>query len=396
MSLFHFELRKLMLNKRTLIIIAALAVFYSAIGFGTSYFLVGSGEAYKTYSDLAAPATGPLDKEAAQKSLQSYEAMKQRFGDNPEMIYYGTSSDPVLKFDVDYANFASYVNEYYNGAASDSLSEPYGINALQRNLAQLKAGSFEYKKVKSQLDKETKLGPPTFANTVEWGNLFTNWGDTLMLFVLFVPLAFLISSVFSREASSGMDSIILSTRNGRGKIAGAKICAVAVTALAVIGIYLITTFIFGFLSVGTLEGFDAAIRSVPAYVRAPFGFSNWQFAIVSALWILMSGTVYSLIVAFISSRFNSQMAALGVSLIVLLLNIGIAALGTGISSALQWLSDIGVASFSLVGEVFSSYKVYNIFGFPVPYYAALIAFLAIVAALSSLGMHIGQKSRNAG
>ncbi|MDR2749271.1 MAG: ABC transporter permease subunit [Clostridiales bacterium] len=395
MSLFHFELRKLMLNKRTLILIAVLAVFYSAIGFGTSYFLVGSGAAYKTYSDLATPATGPLDEAIAKKTVQSYEELKTRFGDNPEMIYYGTASDPVLKFDVDYANFATYVDEYYNGAVSDSLSQPYGIKVLQNNLTALKPGSFEYKKVQSQLDKETKLGAPEFANTVEWGNLFTNWGDTLMLFVLFVPLAFLISSVFSREASSGMDNIILSSRHGRGKIVGAKICAVAVTALSVLGIYLVTTFVFGFLSVGTLEGFDAAIRSVPAYVRSPFGFSNWQFAIVSAIWILFSGTVYALIVAFISSRFKSQMAALGVSLIVLLLIIGIAALGTGISSALQWLSDLGVASFSLVGEVFSGYKVYSIFGFPVPYYAVLIVFLALVAAAVSLGMYVGQKSRSA-
>ena len=397
MSLFRFELRKLLLNKRTLLIVGAMAILYAAIGFGTSYFLVGSGEAYKTYSALAEPATGPLNEQKAGEALQSYEALKERFGDNPEMIYYGTSSDPVLKFDVDYANFVGYVDEYHNGAASDSLSQPYGVNVLRENLSQLqsdgKTNTFEYKSVRNQLDKETALGEPQFANTVEWGNLFTNWGDTLMLFVLFIPLTFLISSVFCREASTGMDNLILSSRNGRRKIVAAKIGAVVVTAATVLGIYLLATFVFGFLSVGTLEGWDAALRSVPAYVRAPFGFTNLQFALVSALWVLLSGTTYALIVAFISSRVKDQIAVLGVSLIVLFLNIGIAALGTGVSSVLQWLTDIGVASFSLVGEVFAGYKVYNIFGFPVPYYTALLAFMAAVSALASVGMYIGQKRR---
>jgi ABC-type transport system involved in multi-copper enzyme maturation permease subunit len=214
-----------------------------------------------------------------------------------------------------------------------------------------------------------------------------------MLFVLFVPLAFLLSPVFSIEASTGMDNLILASRNGRRKIVTAKLGAVAITALSVIGIYLAATFLFGFLSVGTLEGAMAALRSVPAYVRAPFGFLNWQFAAVSALWVLLSGVTYALIVSFISSRMKSQVAAFGVSLIVLFLNIGIAALGTGIESMVRPIVDFGVANFALVGEVFTQYKAYNIFGFPVPYHAMLIAFMAAVISLAALGMYLGQKRR---
>jgi hypothetical protein len=248
MSLFRFELRKLLLNRRTLAILAIMSVIYAAVGFGTSYFLVGSGESYRTYSVLAEPVAGPLDEQRAEEALASesggrdwtfggptpptysasYEALKQRFGDNPEMIYYGTSSDPVMKFDVDYANFVGYVDEYHNGAPSDSLSEPYGVNVLRENLSQMerdgKSGTFEYKSTQKQLDKEISLCEPQFANTVEWGNLFTNWGDTIMLFILFIPLSFLISPVFSGEAATGMDNLILSSRNGRRKIVTAKRC----------------------------------------------------------------------------------------------------------------------------------------------------------------------------
>jgi hypothetical protein len=100
-----------------------------------------------------------------------------------------------------------------------------------------------------------------------------------------------------------------------------------------------------------------------------------------------------LVVSFISSRLKNQIAVLGVSLIVLFLNIGLNALGTGIQNALQPIIDFGVTSFALVGEVFSGYKVYNIFGLPVPYYAVLLVFMAAVIALTSFGMYFGQKRR---
>jgi ABC-type transport system involved in multi-copper enzyme maturation permease subunit len=397
MSLFRFELRKLLINKKTLIIWAALLAVYAAVGFGTSYFLVGSGEAYNTYSALAEPATGTLNQATADEALRNYDDLKERYGDNPEMIYYGTSNDPAMKFHVDYAGFVGNVDAYYNGAPSDSLTQPYGINVLQKNLTQMEqdgqSKTFEYRSAKNQLNKETALGEPQFANTVQWANLFTNWGDTLMLFLLFVPLIFILSPVFSVEASTGMDNLILSSRNGRRKIVTAKLGAAVVTTLAIIGTYILATFIAGFIAVGSFAGIDAAIRSIPDYVRAPFGFSNGQFAVVSALWVLLSGTTFALIVSFISSRLKSQIAVCGVSLLVLFLNIGIAALGTTIQSMIQPIVDFGVASFALVGEVFTGYKVYNVFGFPVPYHIVLLVFMGVVIALAALGMYIGQRRR---
>jgi ABC-type transport system involved in multi-copper enzyme maturation permease subunit len=397
MSLFRFELRKLLLNKKTLIIWMVLLIVYAAVGFGTSYFLVGSGEAYNTNSALANPATGPIDRKTADEALKNYDALKARFGDNPEMIYYGTSDDPAMKFHVDYAGFVGNVDAYHNGAPSDSLTAPYGVNILQENLSEMEKNghtkTFEYRSTKSQLNKEVSLGEPQFANTIEWANLFTNWGDTLMLFLLFVPLIFILSPIFSMEASTGMDNLILSSRYGRRKIVTAKLGAVIVTALAIIGTYLLATFVTGFLSIGTLEGWDAAIRSIPDYVRAPFEFSNGMFTVVSALWILLAGTTFALIVSFISSRLKSQIAVCGVSLIVLFLNIGIAALGTTIESMIQPIVDFGVASFTLVGQVFTEFKVYNIFGFPVPYHIMLLIFMGIVIALATFGMYLGQKRR---
>jgi hypothetical protein len=397
MSLFHFELRKLFLNRKTLVILAFMFGIYGAIGFGTTYFLVGSGQNYQTFADLAEPLSGPLNEQKAAEARATYETLKARYGGSEEAIYYGTSSDPVAKFDVDYAHFADHVDEYYSGSPMDSLGDPYGINVLQKNLDSMeqagRASAFEYRKTAQHLRVEQSLGEPQFANTVLWANLFTNWGDFIMLFLLFVPLAFIVAPVFSIEANTGMDNLILSSRHGRHKIVGAKIAAVTVAALVIVSVYLVATFIFGFLSVGTLDGANAALRSIPAYVRAPFGFSNWQFAVVAALWLLASGVVYALIVAFISSRTGSVLAAFGISLIVLFLNVGLSALGTTLSQLLSPIIDFGIASIALAGEVFTGFKVYNLFGIVVPYYFMIIMFLAIIGALAGFGMYWGQKYR---
>jgi ABC-type transport system involved in multi-copper enzyme maturation permease subunit len=400
MSLFHFELRKLFLNRKILVILAFMFFVYAIIGFGTTYFLVGNGQNYQTFAELAEPLTGPLNVQKAAEARIVYEGLKARYGGSEEAIYYGTSTDPRAKFDVDYAHFADHVDEYYNGSPMDSLGDPYGINVLQGNLnAMEQAGevnTFEYRKTIRQLRTEKLLGEPQFANTVLWANLFTNWGDFIMLFLLFVPLAFIIAPVFSIEASTGMDNLILSSRHGRYKIVSAKIAAVMVTSLVIVSLYIIATFVFGFLSVGTLDGVNAVIRSIPAYVRSPFGFTNWQFALVAALWLFVSGVVYALIVAFISSRTGNLLAAFGISLIVLFLNVGLSALGTTLSQVLKVVIDFGIASIALIGEVFSGYKMYNLFGIVVPYYFMIILFMTIVSILAAFGMYWGQRRRTVG
>jgi hypothetical protein len=397
MSLFQFELRKLFLNRKNIVILLFLFAVYGAIGFGTTCFLVGSASNYEAYAELAGPFAGPLNPQKAEEARAVYEGLKERYGGSEEAIYYGTSDDPAAKFDVDYARFANHVDEYYNGSPEDSLGDPYGTVVLGRKLASLErtgeTNSFEYRKTQNQLRAERQLGEPRFANTVLWDNLFKNWGDFVMLFLLFVPLAFIIAPVFSIEASTGMDNLILSSRHGRQKIVTAKIAAVITTAACVIAAYLAATFAFGFLSVGTFEGGHAALRSIPGYVRAPFGFTNWQFTAVSALWLLGSGIVYALVVAFVSSRTGNLLAAFGTSLIVLFLNVGLSALGTTVSRMIQPVIDFGMASVTLTGEVFTAFKACNIFGAVVPYWFMIILFLAAITALATIGMYWGQKQR---
>jgi hypothetical protein len=127
---------------------------YGVIGFGTTYFLVGSSQNYQIYAELVEPLAGPINPQKAVEARAVYEELKNRYGDNEEAIYYGTSTDPVAKFDVDYAHFMDYVDEYYSGSLMDNLGEPYGIDVLQKKLTSLEQtgemNSFEYRKTRNQ------------------------------------------------------------------------------------------------------------------------------------------------------------------------------------------------------------------------------------------------------
>ena len=60
MSLFHFELRKLLLNKKTLLLMLSLFVLYSVVGLTSTMFLIGGNDSYRAYEELAAAWEGPV------------------------------------------------------------------------------------------------------------------------------------------------------------------------------------------------------------------------------------------------------------------------------------------------------------------------------------------------
>lgn len=397
MSLFMFELRKLLLNKKTVILLLVLFALYSIIGFSTSLFLIGSNDAYKDYETLSADYEGAIDAEKAEKSKAVYDEITARYGTDSRMIARSIKDSPETILAVKYKEFCERVDEYRNGTPPESNEEPYGINALQSKISELEKqgqqNTFEYKKLCYSLQKLIALDEPEFANILLWENLFTNWGEHMMQFLLLIPLAFLIAPVFAIERSSGMEHLILSSRHGRRKIVTAKLLSVLITSTAIVMVYLIATYVFGFLPHASLHGWDAAIQSIPEYARSMFGFKVWQFAIVSALWLVFIGAVYSLIISFISSRMKSQMGAVGIGLAILFINVGLAAMGDSVIQRIQPMIDFGLANVTLIKEVFGGYKVFNVFGMIVSYPIMAVFVLGIVTVLAVFGIYQGQKHR---
>ena len=71
MSLFRFELRKLLLNRKTLLLLACLFVLYSVVGLTSTMFLIGGNDSYRAYEELAAGWEGPFDSKKAAEAEKS-------------------------------------------------------------------------------------------------------------------------------------------------------------------------------------------------------------------------------------------------------------------------------------------------------------------------------------
>jgi hypothetical protein len=399
MSLLQFELKKLLINKVTLSILAALFVLSATMGSLPNLVSFGSVSNYKVYSELANAYTGPINAERAAIATAESENIEERYGENREVLQGLRSADPVLAFNLDYADYVEYVDEYYHGASTDDPSNPYGIYPLQNKLNTLEqngdTSSFDYRRTAQQLEVETSLGAPKYANTSLWDTLFGLWSSIIPILFLFIPLAFIIAPVFSLEASTGMDNIVLSTKHGRKRVVTAKLATVSITSAAVTLTYMTATFLGNFLAMGSFVGADAALRSVTTFIRTPLAMSVWQYAIVAAIWLLFMGIVFGIATAFISSKMKSLISTFGISLILLFSTIVLRLAGSNLGTVLNLVVDFGFTSVFLSSNIFKEFIVYSIFGIAVPYWTAALMVMTILCAAGTFAIYRFQRSRTA-
>ena len=97
----------------------------------------------------------------------------------------------------------------------------------------------------------------------------------------------------------------------------------------------------------------------------------------------------------LTMRVKSQMGTAGVSLAILFVNVGLAAMGDTMTQKLGALVDFGLANVTLIKEVFGGYKGFNVFGMYVSYPAMAVFVLTAIAAAAAFGTYLGQKSRTA-
>ena len=90
---------------------------------------------------------------------------------------------------------------------------------------------------------------------------------------------------------------------------------------------------------------------------------------------------------------KNQMSTAGVSLAILFINVGLAAMGDTVTQRFQPLIDFGLANVTLIKEVFGGFKMFHLFGICVSYPVMAVFVLGLTAVLAGFGIYCGQKSR---
>ena len=172
-----------------------------------------------------------------------------------------------------------------------------------------------------QIDVATiqERGFASFANPLKLGN-YNTWGNlynvTNQLFILAsLLIIFICSSIFSSEASSNINQLLLSTKHGRGKLTIAKIIAATGVSILVFLAIQTISFIFFYFYHG-ISGWDASIQtnfSVFLY-SFPVELNNIQvFFLVIAVQMVGILSIVS-VTLFISSITKSPFISLAISL----------------------------------------------------------------------------------
>lgn len=373
MSLLRFEMKKLFLKPGALIFIFFLMLLLLAASVINAIYSRGGGTAEAQY-EFARQYEGPFREDIAKKA--EAEVGKYRNENSAGSGDNGTRNDPAdITVYNEYLKSYKIVDSYLHGNIYENLLETYSMDGIASRLSQLEkegdTASYAYKALTKKLSMLKEAGEPEYRYLLPWHLLLpaiTAGGN--LLFNVFLLIA-ITASVFSNEYSTGMDSIILSTKNGKSGVVTAKLTASIIFCSAYILLYNLTQLAVC-LALGGTYGWDAPLKSMMTFLYTPFKLTMLQFFAAQLAVQMVGGIVIVLTVAFVSSRIRSSLVTFFISLGVVFYPLIIDGY---FHTTAKWVQPI--LSFSLIQMVkaygiFTDFKAYNIFGSPVLYPYLLI------------------------
>ncbi|SFE22369.1 hypothetical protein SAMN05216378_2787 [Paenibacillus catalpae] len=395
MKLFHYEMKKLLLNRNRLVLLAVLFALYLIVAWVSAkgvFELSGAAgkKATNEYVRLITENSGKLNPEQLEQSKTVLDAAIAQYGTG-EGLMVKLNRDPVLKFHRQYVSFGNKVDEYWNG--------PQGIYALQEKLKQLEESgqtkTYEYRNASNRLDTELSIGEPVFKNTVFWNFFFIRFDGFMIIFLLLLVLTYFIAPLFTQEVRTEMDSIVLSTVKGRKEIVTAKLLSAGLSAAVVTVVYLAGSFIGTWMGYRDLSGIHASLRSLDGFGSSTLPISIGGAALFAGLWLIFAAVGFSMALALISSKLKSQSAAFGIGMVLLLAGSMSNYFSSAIKKLIWPIVDFNFGSLAMFSSIFGQARTYNLFGFPLTYGLAASMVCLLLALVSLLLTYAAQKKRSA-
>ncbi len=241
------------------------------------------------------------------------------------------------------------------------------------------ANTFDYrtKALEYQMLKNTNL--PVVGYSGGWGqgiDFIPTFGWVFMGALILLGL----SPVFSEEYSTGMASIILSSKHGKGKVITAKILATCIYITGLVLFFAIVNMATCFLVLGT-HGGGYPLQNIYLYRASPYALTLARYFTYEILVSLAGSIAFGLLVLLISSVSRSALIPLFAGGVVFATPLALPKLGINIA----WLNRLCELSYSEVMRVknlFITFKVYDFFGRPVMYLDVVLLAMVIYSIVS--------------
>jgi Type IV secretory pathway, VirB2 components (pilins) len=309
MSLLMFEMKKLFL-KRSILIVTFLFILIPLIPYAVGEIYSNNNMSSQTYYEFVKPYEGAIDQKVASEAREAVVKLLEQKLKNRDGVSAGDTPEQTL-FYIDYYNASLALDKYRNGDGNENPEKPYSLNGIRNRMDKLesegKQNTYEYRMRKMQYNALESSGAPEFRYVRPWRDLFsfTTMGAGY-LFVAFL-LLFVISPLFSNERTTGMDSIILSSRYGRVRAVTAKlIAAIIFTSFAVL-VNNLLQFAVHIGILGTM-GWDAPLKSIYGYVFCPYDITILHFFMIQVGLQIFGSIVIAITIAFVSSLCRSSLS----------------------------------------------------------------------------------------
>lgn len=327
--------------------------------------------------------------------ILEYMDMKKEFGgkENIENLSQKYISDELTKKEVDEI-YQDAKDKYYDGkdlnkeekfilkqggsfSKNDGETKvvinnkTYNYNEINNHLFKLKIdnkeNTFEYKNFLKCKNMISKLSKPKSIYKGNWSEVLDLRVSAIMKVILLVTG---LASIFSREYSTKVAYLNLSSKNGRNNLNTAKIIASLIYA-TVVFMFILILFHIQALVLGLPNG-DCALNCLSE--AAIYNLSIKQYYLIS-LGISYLGTIIFAILIILTSLMSKNIiVSFGVPLAIYFLNNMIK-----ISQSLdKYINNISLSKIIDGKDVFKEYFTFNVFGNPILYPYLLLSLGLIV------------------
>jgi hypothetical protein len=356
LELVKHELYKIFLNK-SLCIVIGIFTLINIINFGGQFYYNNMDK--NVINNYLKEVEGPITNEKLVKAVSEV-----RYGQNTSTVNTAsTSKEELFKRNL-YSNlYQKYAAYEFNRISIDDakkhMNDTIGYD--------LRSNALFYTTM-------TGVQAKDYYYTGGWNysiGYVYSLGAAMMAALILLGL----SSMFSGEYSSRMDSIILSSKYGKTKLIRAKIAA-SVVYIAVLDLIFNLFNLLGNLIIFGTHGWNAPMQCLNSFMYSPYNFTVFQYYLLQLLIHLGACIVFGLFVMLVSSISKTQVLTFFICTIVFILPFMVDKVIAIKTPLADLITRFSYTWFMQVERLFSSFKVYNILEHPV-FYPVIVVVLLI-------------------
>lgn len=188
-----------------------------------------------------------------------------------------------------------------------------------------------------------------------------------------------LSSIYTREYSSGVDNYILSSKKGRTVLTWAKLGASLIYTLTVVAAWEIVNVISKLYILGNL-GWETPLQFVFKYYFSPYGLNMLEFHLIQLGIHLAAAFGFAILILFISSISKNSLLSFFISGAIFSMPF----MAVEMIPLSAWVADMVKFSYLYIMRVeflFAQFKTINVFGYPVLYPVAAVLWMGVLSVV---------------